>query len=606
MDVDHSGVPLSSSSSSTSSLAGLSHAVIPITTTAEGRLGIKLSKMRTGESESESEYESDNGLVEWRQVLVIQRESNKDNCGGMDVQKVKEAVQCWYRDPAIRSLVERVKGGEEDERARQELISYWNEFEKALMAYLNVYWCVITKLSKPQYLDFVSLNGHIEPIHRSQRDFLEVYSTHFIAVWQGSGGGGGKSCVSVSKPLAKWWLENELRRECDGIVSYPPPMPTPPNFINLWQDMSITQSHCSEYQQLHPDYERQAQPFVHHILTIWCRGNRELFQYVMSWMAMTIQQPHIKLGVALNVVGGQGGGKGIVATHFLSSIVGTHHYAQVTGIEQLLHRFNASSSGKKLTLIDECTWGGSKADCGKLKSLITESSQYVEKKFMDGYHMNSLTNYLFFSNDSYCVSVEAQDRRFCSMEIDNRYGGTQTEESQAYFNQLLQVPVVAVACVLYEWDVVAFNPRHFPHTEFRQYQQVESLSHHTNGVAKWFLERLEKCELPSSMCLSPSSSSSSSSSSSTWTSVRRKEDVYEHYRLRGGQYAKPASVFWKELGSMCEYTTKQNRNTVPSIQLVQFAALTVCRNQFEKYMGTASWKWTEEEEKEETELQQHQ
>ena len=486
--------------------------------------------------------------------------------GLIDFACIHKAAELWCSDAAV---VELASGTNVEAFEVERLV-----FMKELMNYLNRFWSVVTKLSKVVYVDRVQVNGtgglaRTEMVMRAKDAFHEAYANRKLELLTYERG----VLQKVTRLLSELWLKSPLRCEYDLIECNPSPTASLRN-LNLWQGMAITQVHCAAYRETHPQYQEEAAPFLDHVRNIWCKGNEACFNYVMGWFAMTIQKPQEKIGVALVVVGAPGAGKGVVVTDFLARIVGDHHYSHVMGIEQLLGRFSPSAAlSNKLKLVDECTWAGRKEDAARLKTIITEDTAYVEKKFMDGMTVRSLSNLLIFSNDSFAVHVERKDRRFCSLETDNRFSGAQTAESRAYFKRLRAVPVEAVASVLYEKDLSSFHQREFPHTAFRQTQQIEAFV--ANSVEKWFMQCLDSEQLPGE---------------GRWEERRSKSFVYQDYKQQAGVHAKAEHVFWKELSTMATYSTRQERQRgQTSVQLVLFDSLLACRAAFCTAMGAQEW-----------------
>ena len=83
------------------------------------------------------------------------------------------------------------------------------------------------------------------------------------------------------------------------------------------------------------------------------------------------------------------------------------------------------------------------------------------------------------SNYDNIVFVEEDDRRWFCLEVDSKYSGPQTEESQVYFNKLRGVDVRHFAYLLYNRDIAGFNPRRTPSSDYHRYQRkinLDSLS----------------------------------------------------------------------------------------------------------------------------------
>jgi hypothetical protein len=142
--------------------------------------------------------------------------------------------------------------------------------------------------------------------------------------------------------------------------------------------------------------------------------------------------------------------------------------------------------------------------------------------------------------------------------------------------------VEAVASVLYGWDLSSFHAREFPHTAFRQAQQIQGVA--ANSVEKWLMERLER-QSPLSVEVGQP----------PWEEWRRKDWVYADYKQQAGLHPKPSHVFWKEMQAMgVVASTKQDRSGGTSVQLVRFQPLSACKAAFSQAMGAQQWKFDDE------------
>jgi hypothetical protein len=512
-----------------------------------------------------------------------------------------------------------------DSKAVTAFLQHRAAFNQALLNVLNKHWAVVTKQSKAVYVERaqVAASGRMREaaaaasstsaagasstpgmkpafiMRQSEQAFRDVYINRSLTLWEFC----PKGAVRVRQQrlqVADWWVKHPDRREYDQIVSDPSLRADPRN-LNLWQGMAITEEHCNRYRSERPDYQQLAQPFFDHIRLVWCRGDPDLYSYVCKWFALTIQKPWVKIGVALVVVGAQGAGKGVVVTDFMGRIVGEAHYAHIMGVEELLGAFNAATTvANKLKLVDECTWAGNKKEAGRLKGMITEPQVFSQAKYADGKYLDCYSNFIFFSNDPYAVSIEPNDRRFCSLETDNRFSGVpHAPETIAHFTRLRAVPVRAVASVLYEADLSNFNHRQFPHSEFRQTQQTLSLP--TGSVLHWLLGCLNRGQLPGSWSLQAAPETREKRSDiPEWERRRVKSEVYDDYRQQAGPHPKPNSVFWKELQALFaqqaqKLVTKQADRKVASVQTIRFPPLELCKRAFRIKMGNPKWEFDSDE-----------
>lgn len=151
------------------------------------------------------------------------------------------------------------------------------------------------------------------------------------------------------------------------------------------------------------------------ILQNICNNQRDIYEYLISFLAHMVQKPEEKPGVMIVLLGGQGVGKG---TFFgLLQTIWNKTSVLVSSIDQVLGRFNGILERNYIVMLDEALFSGDKKAAEKLKSLITEEYMVIENKYE---HQKSITSYHRFfgaSNKSHFVNVDADDRRFLFLRV---------------------------------------------------------------------------------------------------------------------------------------------------------------------------------------------
>lgn len=221
-------------------------------------------------------------------------------------------------------------------------------------------------------------------------------------------------------PYATIWLGDKRRREFDGIA-FSPGLETP-GYYNLWRESEVV-----------PDARGAAgcPRFLEHVASNVCKGDAELFAWVMGWFAAIIQKPREKTGNSIVLKGPQGAGKTIVG-QIIGSLLGRHYFLAgdsrfVTG------RFNAHLANCLLLQLDEATWGGDHAATGKLKDLITGDTQIIEFKGKEPIVVKNYVRLLISSNNDWVIPAGLEERRFCTIEI-----GEDQLQNAAYFQAILR------------------------------------------------------------------------------------------------------------------------------------------------------------------------
>jgi hypothetical protein len=223
-----------------------------------------------------------------------------------------------------------------------------------------------------------------------------------------------------------------------------------------------------------------------HILNILCAGRQETFDYLIRWMAWSVQNLDRPIGVAVALLGDQGAGKGIFVRAF-GSIFG-EHFAHVANGEQLTGRFNANIAKSCLVFLDEAVWAGDKKAEGVLKALITEDRLSLEAKFRDPITVANKLRIIVASNNEWAVPAGVGDRRWLILNVDNSYAGT---SHAVYFDALgSEIKNGGTAAMLHDllaMDISKFNVREVPRTAAKAHQQALSLP----SVEAWLYQVLQ-------------------------------------------------------------------------------------------------------------------
>lgn len=173
-------------------------------------------------------------------------------------------------------------------------------------------------------------------------------------------------------------------------------------------------------------------PVLKHIESVWAGDNKEWYHWILSYFSWILKYPHIKTQKVLTLSSDQGAGKNIITDWIEEYIIGLRHAVTIAGTEKLTQRFNSVIESKLLITCNEVdTAENYKAAFNKLKTLITEKRQAIERKGCDIDYVNDCCNYVILSNNDFCVYLEESDRRYAIPDVSNKYSG-----DYAYFKNL--------------------------------------------------------------------------------------------------------------------------------------------------------------------------
>jgi len=337
------------------------------------------------------------------------------------------------------------------------------------------------------------------------------------------------------------WRKNIKRREVDKIVYDPDPSSNEKEVFNIWKGYAI------KYEDV-KTHEGSCQLLLDHILYIWCQGNSDHFNYVLDWLAFKLQYPHKKIGTVICLKSQEGAGKGLVF-RFLQKIIGNNHYASISNINSIIGDFNGMSEGRQLIDLDEAVWGGNKQLEGRLKHIITEEEQVINKKNKEAYVIDNYCDYFMTTNEDWFAPVNENSRRFFCLELDNKIAGFNlTKEQREYIDKIRNEDVNAFAKILYERDLSKFNPRQFVKTKLLQ-DQVE---HSWNSAVHFWKEKLENQGIDEELWNNPDSLDSLKDG----TVYYNKKWVFDRYKeWDGGSYSRKLSnpKFWKQTQDIFDF-----------------------------------------------------
>lgn len=181
------------------------------------------------------------------------------------------------------------------------------------------------------------------------------------------------------------------------------------------------------------DINKIKRPLLH-IRDIICNGDPKIFKYFMSWLAAMLTRPGKRTGVVpVLYSAAQGTGKNSIFTFIANNVVGSNYVREIIGLKPITEKHNTVLQGRKLLVINEASSvsGSFVADFNTLKSLITDSSIYIDPKGKDGFDIKNLLELALTTNHDNSLHLEDKDRRYLCLEVsESKVGDSQ------YFNKL--------------------------------------------------------------------------------------------------------------------------------------------------------------------------
>ena len=254
------------------------------------------------------------------------------------------------------------------------------------------------------------------------------------------------------------------------------------------------------------------------LLKVICDNDRELFAYLMEFLAHMWQKPEEKPGIMIVLLGGQGTGKGTLFN--LLQCIWSRTTLQVSAIEHVVGGFNAAMERNYIINMDEALFSGDKKSMDRLKSMITEPSITIEQKYQPRRTIKSLHRFFAASNHDHFGNIELDDRRFVFLRVSEKRKGDHEYFKKLYTAINDPTTLEAFADFLATMNITNFNFRAKPNTSELTKQKIKSLK----GFGRYWHEVL---------CLSDLCVHSDSGAALEWQDAQfvSTKTLMDNYRL---------------------------------------------------------------------------
>lgn len=241
-------------------------------------------------------------------------------------------------------------------------------------------------------------------LDRLLRDFVLIYGTEtvFDGVRQRILALGALR-AAAGKSLVRMWLEYPSRRTVlpERVVFDPCGEHDPEKTCNLWGGWPTQpRAGCCD--------------LLIELLEYLCSHEdnpREVYQWVIKWLAYPVQHPGTKMQTAVLMHGPEGSGKNT----FFGAVRSLYErYGGIFDQVQLESQFNGWASGKLFMIGNEVV---TRAELyhqqGRLKNMITEREWQINEKNLPTRLEQNHCNFIFFSNRIDIAKLDKEDRRYC-------------------------------------------------------------------------------------------------------------------------------------------------------------------------------------------------
>lgn len=273
-------------------------------------------------------------------------------------------------------------------------------------------------------------------------------------------------------PVDAWCINPESRKYRDGVVFKPcvTRQKGDGSQYNTWRGFSVEpkSGNCDKV--------------IHHIERMACKGDPALSEYLLNWIAYTLQYPDQPAGAAIVLRGEKGTGKGLLG-NFLMALWGVHGM-HISNPKHLTGNFNAHLANTCFLFADEAFFSGDKSHEGTLKALITEKFLTVERKGIDAIQQPNYLKVFMATNSQWAIPATSDERRYFVSDMEAR-------QDRAYYAELsaaMEDKSVQSAFLyaMLNRDITGFHTGDIPESDALKDQRLHSM----DSVGKWMVDSI--------------------------------------------------------------------------------------------------------------------
>lgn len=271
-----------------------------------------------------------------------------------------------------------------------------------------------------------------------------------------------------------YWLQSPERRTYSNLVFNPEGCGD--NEYNLWQGWPLVPIRNPDGCKL----------FLRHVLEVICDGDEDVYDYILHWLADSLQNPRDKPGVALVMQSAEEGTGKTMFAQYVLRLFG--QYGSVsTNSDHLFGKHNFHLAHKLMVFADESVWAGNHHHKAMLNNLITGNSLSFEPKGVDSFNLDNYLRLMMATNNDWAVPAGAFARRFCVVRVSNRY-----RRDWDYFEALKQeMKGDGPACLmkfLLDFKLTR-NLNNIPMTDALRVNKLLTM-HKESPIQAWWFKRL--------------------------------------------------------------------------------------------------------------------
>lgn len=205
----------------------------------------------------------------------------------------------------------------------------------------------------------------------------------------------------------------------------------------------------------------------------------------LQWIGHIFQKPWERPSWHLMWPSVPGMGKGYLLERILHPLLIHTEIANSYG--KVMDRFSTMLETALIVLLDDCKTTSDTTQT-KLKSILSEERQHVERKMHQGAMVYSYTRFILASNEARPLYLDSDERRWLVFDrLVHRVDRTETQEFITRFDKWLQSPGALDA--VYQWfmayDIENFNHKNPPESDALKEMVAMSVNVHEEFTANY-------------------------------------------------------------------------------------------------------------------------
>lgn len=276
-------------------------------------------------------------------------------------------------------------------------------------------------------------------------------------------------------PILKIWTSWEGRRQYSDTIFKP----------NVYErrKLNLFTGFAHEYEEEFEVDETKIEHIMKHLKEVICNDDEQIFNYLLMWFANIVQNPCNRPGIAILCKSVEGAGKNIFFDRFAEHVIGLKYSLSISDPSQIVGQFTGLIDQKMFTIVNELRAEGNiytKSD--RMKTLITDPTQKIEKKGYDAQIEQNYNNFVFLTNNTNVINITSDDRRYVCLEVSKRYKG-----NQRYFNELIDNFKKENGKHFYHYlmRIKIGNLKNIPMTAYKRALIEHSLPSHIKFIGTW-------------------------------------------------------------------------------------------------------------------------